>query len=176
MLFLITLAIVIDVSAAGLSHPLPPPLEIPNPQDCSVLGPGWIKPEGDYAFHTPLCFLFVNKLRTCHKAGRYCAAKGARLVEIYTWEKDAWIWSKISNSTEPRWIGLKFNGSKDFPLWMSGAAALPSPPYFNNWCDGQPDDDQSPEDCVVVQNMSGMWNDIPSGEKKMFICETLVFD
>ncbi|KAL5005249.1 hypothetical protein ScPMuIL_018705 [Solemya velum] len=40
----------------------------------------------------------------------------------------------------------------------------------------QPDNHQPPEDCVVMQSMKGMWNDIPGGEKKKFICETVVFD
>lgn len=39
----------------------------------------------------------------------------------------------------------------------------------------QPDNHQPPEDCVVMQSMKGMWNDIPGGEKKKFICETVVF-
>lgn len=74
---------------------------------------------------------------------------------------------RISNETVKYWIGLNDRLSENVFVWSDGT--LYNRSLYNNWIDGEPNDDKSNEDCVELNNHA--WNDFICASNLSYICE-----
>ncbi|XP_060720564.1 hepatic lectin-like isoform X1 [Tachysurus vachellii] len=103
-----------------------------------------------------------------------CIKRGADLVIINSTEKQEFI-SKYSNGTQA-WIGLTDTDTEGTFKWVDG-----SPLTTEFWWNGEPNDYEQNEDCVITgytntkSNIS-TWADFPCNHHSAGICEMKIFN
>ncbi|XP_060720571.1 hepatic lectin-like [Tachysurus vachellii] len=103
-----------------------------------------------------------------------CIKRGADLVIINSTEEQEFI-SKYSNGTQA-WIGLNDRDTEGTFKWVDG-----SPLTTEFWWNGEPNDYEQNEDCVITGfrkatfNIS-TWNDYPCNHLVVGICEMKIFN
>lgn len=46
-----------------------------------------------------------------------------------------------------------------------------APINYKNWKNGEPNNFNGNEDCVIIEHENGLWNDFPCDQKGLIICE-----
>lgn len=99
-------------------------------------------------------------------ARRLCLQHGGDLLSVADNAEMDFI-KRISNETVKYWIGLNDRLSENVFVWSDGT--LYNRSLYNNWIDGEPNDDKSNEDCVELNNHA--WNDFICASNLSYICE-----
>lgn len=112
-------------------------------------------------------FWFCSSGQSFNGAEAICTAKGAHLASINTIMEQQTARSHASGiSGADWWIGLSDATSEGAFAWLDG-----SPVTYTNWEPGEPNDHGSGEDCGEMKvSDNGIWNDVPCGESKPFMC------
>ncbi|XP_066134608.1 C-type lectin domain family 4 member G-like isoform X1 [Saccopteryx bilineata] len=113
------------------------------------------------------CYLFSVLRASWEDSQRNCAGASAHLVIVEDLDEQAFL----TRNTRDRgyWLGLRavrrasqIQGYQ----WVDGV-----PLSFSHWNQGEPNDSQGHEDCIMMLR-TGLWNDAPChSEKDSWICE-----
>lgn len=133
--------------------PLPEPEPLP-----SCIGPGEFASDDGAS-----CYLASSQDATWLDALESCESWGGSLVKIDSREEDDLLGERMTTTF---WIAASDRVQEGQVFWSGGAPLL-----FTNWSQGQPDDFQGREDCVVKTAPAGTWNDRPCGNVNPFVCE-----
>ncbi|XP_062596421.1 hepatic lectin-like [Saccostrea cucullata] len=108
-----------------------------------------------------------------------CKQFGAKLVEIETKEENDFLKQRISiyddeslsyHEYKKFWIGGTDRNREGSFFWASTGSSL----TFTDWDRGEPNDEDSVEDCIEIstfQTRTGTWNDNNCALKYHYICE-----
>ncbi|XP_014717464.1 C-type lectin domain family 4 member G [Equus asinus] len=113
------------------------------------------------------CYFFSEITATWDEAQRRCVGAGAHLVIVRGLEEQGFL----SRNTRGRgyWLGLRaVRRARKIQSyqWVDGVSLS-----FSYWNQGEPNDAQGREDCVMMLR-TGMWNDAPcNSERDSWICE-----
>ncbi|XP_068164922.1 C-type mannose receptor 2-like [Antennarius striatus] len=111
-------------------------------------------------------FLSISGLKkTWTEAQEFCKAHYSELATVFNMEEVDGINSNNEDMPETLWIGLY--DPIDSWTWTTEAMLLD----FGNWEDGEPDNEESNEHCVVMTTQ-GFWKDRQCGLVMPFICYT----
>ncbi|XP_047671732.1 CD209 antigen-like protein E [Tachysurus fulvidraco] len=119
-------------------------------------------------------FYYISTVkRSWEETRQGCIKRGADLVIINSTEEQDFI-SEYSNGTQA-WIGLTDTDTEGTFKWVDG-----SPLTTKFWWNGEPNDYEQSEDCVITGytkakfNIS-TWNDYPCNHLVVGICEMKIF-
>ncbi|XP_040038182.2 C-type mannose receptor 2 [Gasterosteus aculeatus] len=116
---------------------------------------------------------FVEKKKTWNEAQKYCREKHTDLATVYDMEDVKRLMENMeglcdsAESQSKAWIGLRKQTSGP----MTWHWSLPGEKFNDSetqWKEGQPDNTQDPENCVV--NRNGEWLNFPCTVECEFIC------
>ncbi|XP_014596881.1 C-type lectin domain family 4 member G isoform X2 [Equus caballus] len=113
------------------------------------------------------CYFFSEITATWDEAQRRCVGASAHLVIVRGLEEQGFL----SRNTRGRgyWLGLRaVRRARKIQSyqWVDGVSLS-----FSYWNQGEPNDAQGREDCVMMLR-TGMWNDAPcNSERDSWICE-----
>ncbi|XP_062569840.1 perlucin-like [Saccostrea cucullata] len=127
-----------------------------------------------YTFH-PEPLIYVDAIKSCKRVW-----PDASLLQIETAEEQTFISYHINNSQAMTYAA-------DFGIWIGGndidtehnfvwiGSENPIPFNYTNWHQGQPNNMNGDQDCVMLQyrtnNNDYEWGDVGCAEKHSFICE-----
>ena len=109
------------------------------------------------------CYLISSENAAWPDALDSCESWGGSLVKIDSQEEDELLGERMTTTF---WIAASDRVVEGQVFWAGGA-----PLTFSNWSQGQPDDFQGREDCVVKTAPAGTWNDRPCGNVIPYVCE-----
>ncbi|XP_042353789.1 macrophage mannose receptor 1-like isoform X2 [Plectropomus leopardus] len=135
----------------------PAPTTVP-PNKCAS---GWtrLKSKND-------CIKFFSEKKTWYEARDYCRAIRGDLLSIHSADEQR----ELSRRYGPTWIGLSAPDPVTGYVWSDG-----SPLQFLHWENGEPDNKNNLESCVVFdsgrQSASGSWKDLHCEKYKQWVCQ-----
>lgn len=100
---------------------------------------------------------------TWQDARNYCRRQSGDLASISNSQELQAIYTGFT-SLDNAWIGLNDNSVEGQFRWADGDTSS-----YRSFASGQPDDSRGAEDCVTMLS-SGLWNDVPCGVTRQFIC------
>lgn len=115
----------------------------------------------------------MEKKKTWNEAQKYCREKHTDLATVYVMEDVERLMENMeglcdsAESQSKAWIGLRKQTSGP----MTWHWSLPGEKFNDSetqWKEGQPDNTQDPENCVV--NRNGEWLNFPCTVECEFIC------
>lgn len=109
------------------------------------------------------CYRISSQNAAWPDALETCQSWGGSLVNIDSREEDDLLGERMTTTF---WIAASDRVQEGQMFWSGGA-----PLAFSNWTQGQPDDFQGREDCVVKTAPAGTWNDRPCGNVFPYVCE-----
>ncbi|XP_077866715.1 macrophage mannose receptor 1-like, partial [Saccoglossus kowalevskii] len=111
------------------------------------------------------CYHFggVNVIKTFFESQFECDRMGSNLATIHHGQEDNFIFSHLQD--ENVYIGL----SKSYNGWSWLDA---SPIQYTNWNAGEPSNTDDEENCVIILNNYGTWNDVDCSRLSGFVCKT----
>ncbi|XP_069107953.1 perlucin-like protein isoform X1 [Argopecten irradians] len=123
----------------------------------------WVQYQGS-------CYFFVNNYTTWHGSSKYCQSQNAELVAVESQDENDFLLRYIH----------RFRCAFNSQFWLDAtdmilegvwewAQSLEALTYFN-WGPNEPNG-QLNEDCIVVRDDNGEWNDISCTDRRYFICE-----
>ena len=101
--------------------------------------------------------------QTATEAYAFCVADGLQLVTISDAAENAVV---RDTAMDDIWIGVTDLETEGTWLWVTGEEVT-----WDNWENGQPDDQFNDEDCGVMYSFSGAWNDRYCELSHDFVCE-----
>ncbi|XP_047436298.1 ladderlectin-like [Mugil cephalus] len=124
--------------------------------------PGWSEYNGR-------CFIFIPTPMTWARAERNCQSLGGNLASVHdVFEYQAIqkvIWSSTHAYPET-WIGGSDAEEDGLWLWSDG-----TPFHYSNWCDGEPNNYQGPQNCIKINfRASKCWDDLKCVEPRPSVC------
>ncbi|XP_077159613.1 macrophage mannose receptor 1-like [Paroedura picta] len=121
---------------------------------------GWVKFEdNEYYFH--------NTSLPMEEARRFCRQQSGDLAVI-TSEKERiflWKYNNFHAFKDDVYIGLIVGVDGKF-RWLDGTLVT-----YAAWGPNEPNNANEEEDCVIMYERTGLWNDIYCSAEKKFICE-----
>ncbi|XP_048771111.2 uncharacterized protein LOC125677178 [Ostrea edulis] len=127
-----------------------------------------------YTFH-PEPLVYFDAIKSCKRVW-----PGASLLQIEEASEQTFITHQINNSTDMTYAA-------DFGIWLGGndidtehtfvwiGNENPVPFNFTNWHQGQPNNMNGDQDCVMLQYKTSSfdyeWGDVGCQERHSFICE-----
>ena len=96
-----------------------------------------------------------------------CIAQGGSLAKIESQAEQDLVFGLMGTTGRPAWIGLQdFLVEGDFS-WADGSTLG----TYQAWLGGQPDNAGNRQDCVVLRNTDGLWNDVICNGANRFVCQ-----
>lgn len=125
---------------------------------------------------------YVQMSKTWAEAQSYCREMFADLATVENVEESNRLMSILQGSSTSAWIGLRDDLTRW--KWSMGNADFRTGRDFNNWGSGQPNNNDSKQNCTVIK-YSGRWFDqecsLPypavcyDGEKKSWITSKCLY-
>ncbi|XP_068002470.1 macrophage mannose receptor 1-like [Melanerpes formicivorus] len=148
--------------AAGVQPPVPVP--------AATCATGW-----DGASWADSCFKFFVRQRKEKKswfeAEEFCREIGGSLVTINSREEQTLLWQLASAkglNYQGFWIGLFLLNPDEGFAWVDG-----SPVVYENWAEGEPNNHNALEHCVMLDGSPQLrWNDLSCERELNWVCET----
>jgi len=115
-------------------------------------------------------YAFCTFTRTWTDARTECKKRSGDLVVIDDAEENAALVAQglATPGTNGAWyIGISDLALEGTFVWLDGI-----PPAFVSWNVGEPNDAGMAEDCTVLPNATGLWNDQGCDPPGHFLCET----
>jgi hypothetical protein len=115
-------------------------------------------------------YAWTSAAMTWVQAKDNATALGVYLATTNTKAEGVWIWNQLETQV---WIGANDRDTENTWVWDNGttsddggisdniSAGAKWPDGTAKWSSGQPSDGGSGEDCAVLRNSSGVWNDVP---------------
>ncbi|XP_015279234.1 PREDICTED: macrophage mannose receptor 1-like [Gekko japonicus] len=137
----------------------------PEPNDTfawsyKIIEDGWVKYEdNEYYFH--------NTSLSMGEARRFCKQQSGDLAVI-TSEKERmflWKYNVFHAFKDDVYIGLTVGVDGKF-RWLDGTLVT-----YEAWAPNEPNNANEEEDCVMMYERTGLWNDIYCSAENRFICE-----
>ncbi|KAL8165108.1 UNVERIFIED_CONTAM: hypothetical protein K2H54_029242 [Gekko kuhli] len=137
----------------------------PEPNDTfassyKIIEDGWVKYEdNEYYFH--------NTTLPMGEARQFCKQQSGDLAVI-TSEKERlflWKYNVFHAFKGDVYIGLTVGVDGKF-RWLDGTLVT-----YEAWAPNEPNNKNEEEECVVMYERTGLWNDIYCSAEKRFICE-----
>jgi hypothetical protein len=112
-------------------------------------------------------YLFCFVSRTFEDAEADCVAKGGHLASIHDEATHVLLWdAAVEVQGASWWFGLHDTDTEGEYVWTDG-----TPFDFEDWGDGEPNDDGG-EDCVHWADWNGgHWNDMPCSFEAPYLCQ-----
>lgn len=113
------------------------------------------------------CFNLFEGPANWLEALQTCIAQGGSLAKIESQAEQDLVFGLMGNTGRPAWIGLQdFLVEGDFS-WADGSTLG----TYQAWLGGQPDNAGNRQDCVVLRNTDGLWNDVICNGANRFVCQ-----
>ena len=115
-------------------------------------------------------YAFCTFARSWTAARSECKQRSGDLVVIDDVDENAALTAQgaVTPGTNGAWyIGLGDLALEGTFVWLDGIV-----PVFVNWNVGEPNDAAMAEDCTVLPNATGLWNDQGCDPPGHFVCET----
>ncbi|XP_045206881.2 CD209 antigen-like [Mercenaria mercenaria] len=125
---------------------------------------GWVTHNGN-------CYHFSHDVEDWTGAYTMCKILGGQLLELEDATESNFISSQVNISGKTYWIGLSDVNEEGTWVWMTSMTKL----SVTNWSPGEPtatNGNHDIENCVVIYNKNGMWNDASCAHMNFYICET----
>ena len=115
------------------------------------------------------CLKVVNQSLTYDEAMKYCQDQESSLVEPKSSLSNSLVqhFARTSAGKSIIWIGINDKNNEGSPEYSSDH----SPLEWSNWENGQPDNWQGNEDCMIMYVSNGKWGDVKCDAKYPFICQ-----
>ncbi|XP_033728805.1 C-type lectin domain family 17, member A-like isoform X2 [Pecten maximus] len=116
------------------------------------------------------CYFFVNNVTTWHESSKYCQSQNSELVAVESQAENDFLLRYIQRFrcafNNQFWIDATDMVMEGVWQWASTLETLS---YFN-WAPNEPNGIDN-EDCIIVKQDDGMWNDLACFNRRYFVCE-----
>lgn len=121
-----------------------------------------------HVIRAPSEYLFCSRMTTEGGAREFCTPLGFHLVTFETAEEDIWVLDRaLTAGLVDWWISLNDRVEEGAYRWHDGS--LPS---FTRWGNGEPNDFDGSEDCVMMPyTANNGWNDTGCENLNQVVCE-----
>ncbi|KAI4877370.1 hypothetical protein NFI96_033851, partial [Prochilodus magdalenae] len=120
--------------------------------------------------YVPHRYHFVNESKTWTEAQNYCRQTYTDLATINTRREMEYAnVSLVNKATGFVWIGLK-RGAGEWQWSLTGGGSYRKGYTYLNWSQGEPNNTNNNEACVVMKKDNGTWNDEPCDTTYPFVC------
>lgn len=113
--------------------------------------------------HTQFVYSFCSEPAPAILADLNCELLGARLASIPDAETDHFVFSKVASRRS--FIGYTDEAQEDTWLWVDGA-----PSEYDNWNFAEPNNAGGDQNCAVVRDNDGQWDDVRCDVPHPYIC------
>ena len=122
----------------------------------------------DWLYYNNSCFKVFTEKVSWFDARKSCNTIGSNLISIDSTEENNLVHQEISPiSISSAWIGLFNLNSTDHSYeWVDGSMG-----DFRNWEDGEPNNDNSGENCTELYRVNGKWNDESCYANRTYVCD-----
>lgn len=110
------------------------------------------------------CYKLFTDQKPFLEASAICKNDSANLVSIHSAQENEFVRSLLGNKDV--FVGFSDSDVEATFVWVDGSTVT-----YTNWATGEPNDDNSMEDCVIVIGTSGKWNDTPCIMWYEFMCK-----
>ncbi|XP_072048365.1 perlucin-like protein [Amphiura filiformis] len=135
------------------------------------------RPEWKQRRETNTCYWFEDGDRLPqYKADERCRRYDGKLVKIDDAEECDWINGNVIPDLSSQigggngrsfYMGLKRDGADQW-RWELDNTIISWP---GNWDAGEPNNHRNKENCVIIYESTGKWNDVMCGDSFHYVCE-----
>ncbi|CAH3137174.1 unnamed protein product [Porites lobata] len=121
----------------------------------------------DWLYYNNSCFKVFTEEVPWFDARKSCTTIGSNLISIHSTEENNFVQQEKSLiSKSSAWIGLfNLNSTDRSYEWVDGSMV-----DFRNWGDGEPNNDNSGENCTELYRVNGKWNDESCYANRTYVC------
>ncbi|XP_077100094.1 galactose-specific lectin nattectin-like [Siphateles boraxobius] len=112
------------------------------------------------------CYRYFPRPATWITAEKNCQRLGANLASVGNKPENDFLLSLLPSSSTRTWIGANDAVQDGHWLWSDGSVFS-----YTNWCTGEPNNYQGPENCLEINFTSDCcWNDQACSTSLSYIC------